>query len=165
MKAVYFSILKIVYVFVILISIYSIVFLLAKLAIQIKLVQTVTESSLIMKSAKNYTQQINKINNELDDIIKIKNNFIKWSYLLEHLSKNINSDIKLSSLSISKENNSIIVSGNAKNRDSLLELKNFFEESEYFSEIDLPTKSLLEKENINFQITAKVQSYDFKKLE
>jgi len=163
-KNVYYSMLKFLYTLVILISIYAIIFLLAKLSIQLKFVQVINEGSSIIKSDLNYGQEIKEINKKIDDTLKIKNDFIKWSYLLEYLSANIKPDISLDRISIKKEDNSFVVSGTSKNRESLLDLKDFFENSDYFTDVNLPTKSLLEKENINFQMTLKITNYEFDKL-
>jgi len=163
-KNIYYSILKFLHILVILFSIYAIIFLLAKLSIQLKFIQVINEGSSIIKSESNYSQEINEINRKIDDLLKIKSNFVKWSYFLEYLSSNINSNINLDRIYIKKEGDSFVVSGISKDRESLLSLKDFFEKSEYFTDVDLPTKSLLEKENINFQMTLKITNYEFDKL-
>lgn len=163
-KNIYYVVVKILSVLVILISIYAIIFLLATLSIQIKLVQTILENSSLTQNVENYNQQIIKINNKLGVILDIKNDFIEWSYLLEYLSNNISSNITLDRITLDKVGGTMVVNGTSRNRDSLLALKNFLEDSDYFSDVSLPTESLLEKENIDFQITSKIISYEFTKL-
>jgi hypothetical protein len=54
-----------------------------------------------------------------------------------------------------------ILFGVAETRNNLLIFKKILEESEILSGIELPFSVLLEKNNINFEIKAKIISYDF----
>ncbi len=49
----------------------------------------------------------------------------------------------------------------ANTRNDLLVFKKLLEDSHIFSDINLPFSSLLEKNDINFEIKAKILSYEF----
>ena len=53
-------------------------------------------------------------------------------------------------------NRNIKLQGIAKQRSDLLELKSNLEKSTLYNSIDFPIKNLLEKENIIFEINAKI---------
>jgi len=48
------------------------------------------------------------------------------------------------------------IKGVAQNRDILIDFQNNLEELSYFNDINVPISSLLQKENINFEITGQL---------
>ena len=164
LKAIFESIKKILAILIIAVSIYAILILFAKLYLQINFVKTINETSLITGSIKSNDDKVKIINNQLKAIADIQSETVLWSYLLERLSKDIKSDIKIENLKLSMKNNTISLRGLAKTRESLLDLKAILENKNCFSDINLPIKNLLEKNNINFEISAKIKSYEFDQL-
>jgi hypothetical protein len=87
-------------------------------------------------------------------ISKIQGDFIPWSFLINELSKNIKNDISLNGLNIDKNKKTAILTGQAGTRESLLDLKEYLENTAYFNNVSFPIKNILEKENIAFEIIA-----------
>jgi hypothetical protein len=89
-------------------------------------------------------------------ISTIQKEFVPWSFLIKELSKNIKDDISLSELLVDRNNKQISITGHAGKRESLLDLKNYMENSQYFHNVIFPLKNILEKENIDFGIKAEL---------
>jgi len=94
------------------------------------------------------------VNNLTKFLKKINNEHRYWSDVLIEISKITNNNIKLSSLQINQESNSIIIKGLANNRDDLLLLKKNMENSNLFKDVYLPIQNLVQKTNTEFSLQA-----------
>lgn len=125
--------------------------------------QKISEENLSAgKNTENYTKQVNEINAQLKEIKNIQKNNIYWTGFLLRLTNYIGNGIQISQIAISKTDNSLKLAGMAKTRADLLALKDILEKSASFTEINLPISSLLEKENIAFQINTNITNYEQK---
>ena len=132
------------------------------LILQIHFVETVKDTTLITRGSENYSAQVRQLNSAITNIESIQSEYTNWSYLLEFIHQLSGQNININNININKKNAEITLSGIAATRDGLLELKEKLEESNYFTEINLPIKNLLEKENINFNIDSSFRTYEFK---
>lgn len=139
----------------------AIVLLSAKTILQTQFNNIVNQTTLITKNSQGYNNKIKIINSKLDFVETIQNNFIPWSNLLKTVADITTGDIGLSYLKINLEEQTIKIKGRAGQRDSLLDFKQKMEASTIFREIDFPLKNILEKENINFEINAKINLAGF----
>ncbi|MCK5320756.1 hypothetical protein KAJ61_05210, partial [Candidatus Parcubacteria bacterium] len=144
------------------IIIFSGILFAAEFYLQLYFEETIEKNANTSKSTEDYLKKIKEINNKIDYIANIQNNNIDWTNIILRVSKTINNDIKINKININKSNNTLSLSGNAKTRNSLLLLKDSLEKYENFNEIKLPIKNLLEKNDINFEITTVINSYEFK---
>ncbi|MCU0679044.1 MAG: hypothetical protein MUC28_01180 [Planctomycetes bacterium] len=147
--------------FIIALVIYSIIILAALYFLEQHLAETIVQANLITKNTGNYTNKVKNINNQLNAISNVQGEFVKWSSFLEKFSSSINDDIALSRLSLDRNQNTIYLSGTARTRDGLLALKDGMEKIGYFSDISFPIKNLLEKNDIAFEINAKIKIYEY----
>lgn len=139
---------------IILISV-SIIILFAKLIIQNSFNQIVEQTTLITQNFKSSDIKFKQINAQLDYIDQMQNNFTTWSFLFDGLFNNIDqNNINFTSIKINQDQKTIILSGFAKSREALLELKKQLENSAMFFNINLPIQNLLKQTDINFKITA-----------
>ena len=150
------------FVLLILFSFYSIFLLGLKLILQIHFVNTVAETSIVTKNTENYSREIRNINVQINSIEKIQNNFVVWSKFLTVLSNEKPIDITLNKISLNYDDNSLTLSGFSNTRENLLNLKSNLENCESLMEINFPLSNLLEKNNINFELSAKIKTYEFK---
>jgi len=134
----------------------AIILLTAKLILQNNFNKVVEETTQITKSSQGYNIKVRDINSRLNQIVNIQNDFVAWSYLIENLADKTPAGITFNSVNINKENSSILIRGIAKYRDDLLALKENMEKSTIYSAVEFPLQNILEKENINFEISAKV---------
>lgn len=112
-------------------------------------------------STNDTAKAVTDVNSKLKEVAAIQRDEINWLNLLELISKNTSSDIKYNKISMSRTNG-LLLSGESKTRDGLIKMKKFLDDSSFLSDVDFPISNLLEKENINFNITAKIKNYEFK---
>lgn len=143
------------------VCVYAITVLFALFFIQQYFVETINKTNIITKSTENYTNKVNETNNQISTMTNIQNEFVKWSSLLKILSENISDGISLNQLTLSREKNTIHLSGTAAARDDLLKLKDFLDRLDFFHQINFPISNLLERNNINFEISAQISNYEF----
>jgi hypothetical protein len=162
LKEILYSLKNLLYVIFIIFIFYSIIFLIGGLLLQIQFVKTVSETATASKNRAGLSLSVLDLNSQINSIAAMQNDFILWTGLLKFISDNTNDDIKYSQINMSKNDNTLSLRGMAGTRDSLIILKTSLEKSTYFSNINFPIQNLLEKNNINFEITGKIASYDFK---
>ncbi len=160
-KRVYALLKKMNCILIIIAIIIAIILLIAKLILQNNFNKVVAQTSLITKNSQGYNVKVRDINSCLNHISQIQKNFIAWSDLIENLANRTPDGIAFSSVKISKEKPLINIRGTAKLRDDLLMLKQNMEESLIYSDVEFPLQNILQKENINFEITAKLDLSQF----
>lgn len=154
LKYFYQLIKKINYILIIIFIAVTIILLIAKIILQNNFIETVEQTVLITKNNLDHNNKAQEINNKLKIISTIQNDFSAQSKIIENLSTITPVDITFNLIKIDFTNKNIKIRGEAKQRAGLLELKNNLEKSDIFTNIEFPTKNLLEKENINFEINA-----------
>jgi len=155
-KRVYALLKKMNCILIIIAVIIAIIFLIAKLILQNNFNKVVEQTSLITKSSQGYNVKVRDINSMLNHISQIQKDFIAWSDLIENLANRTPAGITLSSVKTSKGKSLINIRGNAEQRDDLLTFKQNMEESPIYSEVEFPLQNILQKENISFEISAKL---------
>jgi len=160
LRHLYLFIKKINLTLIIITIVVTIILLIAKIILQVKFNDIVDQTTLVTKNNQGYNIKIRDINKRLDFIEKIQNDFIPWSNLLKTMAEITSSDINLNYLKINFAEQTIKIKGKAGLRDSLLDFKQKMEATTIFKNIDFPIKNILEKENINFEINAKINLAD-----
>ncbi|MFH1232547.1 MAG: PilN domain-containing protein [Patescibacteria group bacterium] len=156
LKHFYQLIKRINYTLIIIATITATILLFAKIILQNNFIDIVEQTSLITKNNQNYNNKIKEINNKLKTVSTIQNDFIVWSKIIEDISKITPTNVTLNLVRMDSTNRNIKLQGKAKQRSDLLELKSNLEKSTLYNSIDLPIKNLLEKEDIIFEINAKI---------
>jgi len=156
LKLVYNLLKKMDYVLIIIAVIVAIILSVAKLILQNNFNKIVAQTTLITKNNQGYNSKVREINSRLNFTAQIQNDFIAWSKVIENLAKLTPDNITFSLIKIDKTKQSIIIKGKAILRDSLLLLKQGMEESPIYQEIEFPVKNILQKENVVFEINAKL---------
>jgi Tfp pilus assembly protein PilN len=144
------------YILIIIAIIIAIILLVAKTILQSKFNEIVSETTLVTKTNQGYNNNVREINDKLNFIGKIQNDYIPWSVLLTSLAEMTPSDVSLNYLKVNSQGQTIKIKGNAKLRSSLLDFKDRLATSAYFKDIEFPIQNILEKENIDFEINAKL---------
>lgn len=161
LKSLYISIKNFILAVSALIFIYALILLLSKYILKSHFIDTVNQSTLVTSNIKNYNNQIKTINEQIEAITSIQDDYVAWSDLISYLSKNLDDGIKLKQLKIDGVNGNMQISGNADTRESLLKFKSSLENNKNIGNINFPIKNLLEKNNIDFEISAKIKNYEF----
>jgi hypothetical protein len=158
------SIKKLIIVLFVALLVYSSILFSTKLYIQHELDIIINTTEIDNNSTNDYKKKIDTYNQEIKNINLIYKDYVTWSNLIEYFSKNINSNITINKLSLNKKNNQILFFGLASDREDLLSFKEMLDNSGFLSETKVPIDNLLEKENINFNITSNIISYEFTKF-
>jgi len=134
----------------------AIILLAAKTILQIKFNDIVEQTTLVTKSNQGYNTKVREINSKIIFVTKIQEDFIPWSNLLKDVAEITGSDIDLYYLKADAQDKTIKIKGKAKFRSSLLNFKEKMTALPEFAEIDFPVRNILEKEDIDFEINAKL---------
>ena len=156
LRHLYLFIKKINLALIIITIVIAIILLAAKTILQMKFNDIVDQTTLVTKNNQGYNIKIRDINSRLDFVTKIQNDFIPWSNLLKTVADITSGDIGLNYLKINFAEQTIKIKGRADFRESLLDFKQKMETTNIFKDIDFPIKNILEKENIDFEINAKI---------
>jgi len=156
LRHLYLFIKKINLALIIITILIAITLLAAKTILQINFNNIVEQTTLVTKNNQGYNNKIRDINSRIDFVEKIQNGFIPSSNLLETIADITSKDIGLYYLKINFEEQTIKIKGKAGLRESLLDFKQKMETTNIFNNIDFPIKNILEKENIDFEINAKI---------
>jgi Tfp pilus assembly protein PilN len=144
-------------VFLIFLSICGVIFVTGDHVLQIYFNNLAVRTTLLAFQNSSKNKQIKQINVVLADVEAVQKIYAPWSQKIAALSEAIPSGITLTALDADKNTKSLNISGVAKTRLDLLELKNHLEKSGLFSAIEQPPEQLTEKENILFSITGKLK--------
>jgi len=134
----------------------AMILLAAKITLQLKFNNIVNQTTLVTKNNRGYNNHVREINNKLSFIEKVQADFIPWSHLIKSLAEMTPSDINLYYLKLNSLDQTFKIKGRAGLRNSLLDFKDKIAATAYFKDIEFPIKNLLEKENIDFEINAKL---------
>lgn len=157
MKRLYESIKKIFCVSIVLTCLTAIMFLASKLILQNEYVNAVMQTSIIARNSRGFDNKISGINHQINTASSIQDNYKIWSPLIKDIAEITPADITLSLLSIGADGKAVQLKGTAKYRESLLEFKQKLENSGNYEDINLPLQNILQKENINFDITVGIK--------
>ena len=134
----------------------AIILLVAKTILQIKFNDIVEQTTLVTKSNQGYNTKVREINSKINFVARIQDDFLTWSNMLKSLADITSQNINLYYLKANAQDKTIKIKGKAKLRSDLLNFKEKMAALPEFAEIDFPVKNILEKENIDFEINAKI---------
>jgi len=117
----------------------------------------------LSKDAKNYTNTIADINEKITYIKGIQKDNFNLSRVLQDFATIDNPSIKLDQISIDTERKLINISGEAKTREMLLIYQDNLESIPYLSDVNLPISSLVEKNDIKFNLNITFKLDEFAK--
>ena len=116
------------------------------------------DTTLVRDQNQWFTKEVNQINQALQDTQTVQAGFFKWSHALVALSQTVPNDSKLDSISISLKDNKVVLRGISRTRLSLLSFKETLAAQDYLKNVSSPLTNLLQKENINFEFQAIIES-------
>ncbi len=144
-------------ILMIIVIIIAIILLSAKMILQNNFNDVVAQTTLVTGSGGGkYAEKVRKINSQINIVSQIQNERVPWPYLLETIAKITPGGVVLSSIKLNEKNLTLKLRGNAETRDDFIELKNNLKNSKIFTDVKSPIKDILQKENINFALDAKL---------
>jgi Tfp pilus assembly protein PilN len=153
-RRIYIAFKKISCVLILVLLLVSLSLLFSKIIMQNYFNTIVEQTTLVTKNSQGFNNKVKEINYSVNYLSQIQNDFTAWTVILKDITERMPNNITLSSLKLNKDGKSIIIKGRAATRESLLSLKDKLNDSPYVENIEIPLKDILEKENINFEISA-----------
>lgn len=132
----------------------SLITLYSRYALEKMNIEYVAQDTLISNNAKEYNSKVKQINDRINTISKIQLENFEWPTFLANFANLIPTNISISSASFNHNTDMISISGLAKQRDDLLELKSNLVSSGIINTFEFPISTMLQKENIKFEITS-----------
>lgn len=133
----------------------AIILLITKIALENNFNKVVEESTLTTKYANIFNKDVKEFNQYLSAVDKIQKDHISWPQFLINFTKLIPQNINIYSININDDK--ILITGQAKNRDDLLLFKNNLENSDLFAGVTIPLEDLLKKDNVDFNLKADIK--------
>ena len=96
--------------------------------------------------------EIKKINQTLDKVEKIQNEYYSWSEKIVLLSEKIPEGVTLQNLSLDQKNKKLTLQGLANTREVLLNLRNELNTIPWVQTTDIPPSQLTGKTNLAFSL-------------
>ncbi|MDX9893291.1 MAG: PilN domain-containing protein [Patescibacteria group bacterium] len=142
----------------------AIILLVAKAILQNSFNNLVSDYTLTTKYGKISNREMEKFNSQLSAVSEIQKNYIPWTNFIAQLVEKIPDNIIIYSIGLNADGQSIKIAGFAQSRQDLLQFENNLKNYEIIDKVDVPLESLLNKENINFDISAEIDTNKIKNL-
>lgn len=114
----------------------------------------ISDKSNDFERMKKYEESILRAKDRADLISKIQKSDINWVSVLNKFPEMLPAGVFLSS--ISNEGYTLLIGGNASNRDALVKTKQNFESDACFKNVDIPLNDIVLKNNIDFELKLEV---------
>lgn len=134
----------------------SIMLLLSRYYLENQLASLMEQNAANISTNEANDRRINIINSKIKAVEGIQKNFMGSELLLEKVINIVPADIACNSITFFRQQSIIEISGNAKNRESLLAFKEALEKADWIKSVDLPINSLINKENNAFNIKIEI---------
>jgi len=160
----YIIIKNLTYVFLLFTIFIAVILMSAKAILQNNFNRIVADSTLVTRYGPIFNNEIDEFNKQLTVVSDIQANYISWSGFINELILHMPENTFIYSLGIDKINQQLTISGLSRTRDDLLKFKESLENFDLISGVDIPLESLLNKENINFEIKTTIDLGKMKNL-
>jgi len=111
---------------------------------------------------KDLQRQVLELNGTIKEINNLQSQHYYWSKAISELSSLVPADVQLNQIIISRETGRIDITGQAKTRDSVIELWSNIIKSDYFRGINFPLANLEKSKLGNFTYTFYVKKEKIK---
>lgn len=128
------------------------------LTVQLKSTEAIfkeAEASAQGKAFQELRKEINKINQQLQNVDQLQNKTRNYSFVLERLTELVPPGIRFKNIFINE--NDIFLKGHATTREALISFKDVLEKSPYFEEIKSPLSNFLKQREIEFSFSFKIK--------
>ncbi|PIZ94516.1 MAG: hypothetical protein COX81_03375 [Candidatus Magasanikbacteria bacterium CG_4_10_14_0_2_um_filter_37_12] len=98
-----------------------------------------------------------EINKTISNVEEIQKNYVQWTQIMQELGAFVTPNISLSLININKNNQKIIISGQAKTREDLLTIKESLEKLDYINKIDIPLEQLIKQKEVPFVFNTTIE--------
>lgn len=126
-------------------------------------VNLAASAAAINREYYTYNQDVKTINNLVRNINLANQNFTPITPKIKELIGTLPDDIKLNSVQIDRQAQTLLISGTALTRSALIHYQDVLNKISWITQLETPASQLFQKENINFEFKAKLVSLSLKK--
>ncbi len=155
-KRIYVTVKEMVMLILLFTCISAILLLVSRYFLEEQLAILMDKNATAIRVGEETNKKVAAFNEQIELVDKIQKKYQTWSVLLIKLAAVVPDQVVCNSIKIYPESSLIEIQGTATGRQDLIVFKERLENSDIFSEIDLPLTSLLAKENNNFSVKAKI---------
>ena len=148
---------NIIGIILITISIASIMLIIARFILIEHFNKIRNDNSLVNVEHMVLQSNIDRLNNQVEDVAKVQESFLKWSLFLADFSAIADSSTVLNFAHFSREAGTFRITGTADSRESLLFFEQGLKDIKSLNLTDAPLSNLLERENIDFRFGGKIE--------
>jgi len=134
----------------------SVILISAKMIVKKYFDDVTAHTALVTAKTQSYNDRVKKINAALSETNKLQDAFNQWSFLVEDLSGITPAGLTLSSVKADGAAGTIAIRGKAGLREDILKFKDNLGRSQYIKDVDFPIRNMLERENIDFDLSGKL---------
>jgi len=117
-------------------------------------------STLVNREYSRYNQEIRDVNSLIRNLNKTSQIYLPLAPKLSEIIQGLPKDIKLNAINIDRNLNNVTFSGTALTRDALLEYQEQIKKIGWLEKFETPASQLFQKENINFEMRAKLKNVE-----
>jgi Tfp pilus assembly protein PilN len=125
--------------------------LIARFILQNQFTRIVNETSLVTADNRILERKVEVMNNFIKDASVAEKQFQSWTPFVITLTRTVPAGVIFESITIDPEKK-VTLTGNAKTRSDLLQLKDNLEALEVVEKINLPVEDLVKPTNVPFKI-------------
>jgi len=126
--------------------------------------EALAQTDFITVNTKAYNFKIRDINNEISAIGEALFTRHHWDLLLTNIYNLVPARVKITNLKLDEPTQLITMTVLAETRDDLLKFKDAINNSGYIAPIDLPMSAILQKTNISFNFSSKLNFAQHEKM-
>ncbi len=105
-----------------------------------------------------YNQDVKNINNLVRNVNLANQNFLPITPKLKELINSLPNDIKINSLQIDRQAQTLVITGTALTRSALLHYQDVLNRISWITQVETPASQLFQRDNINFEFKAKLKN-------
>jgi Tfp pilus assembly protein PilN len=102
---------------------------------------------------KEVKDQLLEFNSDLNNLVELNKHHARWSEVMIAFARLVPEDVSIDTFMADRLSGKISIMGFAKNRDSVLALRNNILDSEYFTNINFPLSNLTRPTDVSFKYT------------
>ncbi len=118
--------------------------------------EVVDSTNFLMGNQVKEPISVTEVNTKINKVANFTQGEVSWVEVIGSSTSPFKDKICLNSLEIIKDSGKVYIQGVAQDRDALINLKTHLEDSDYFSQVNLPIKNFFQREDINFEMESKL---------
>lgn len=112
-----------------------------------------SQASLETSDIRALQEQVIQLNQNVSEIQNVRGQQYQWSVLMREIALIAPADIQLNTLELDRATGQVVLAGQARDRDTVIELWSRLKKNEMFYDVNFPLPNLEQPVNANFTYT------------